>query len=326
MSQPQSQPRPQQLPSLREKFFAFLLGIAVMSVVCASFFLGAIADRLFVIRPLDVLFKRVTGDNSTFQQLFQGTPHPAAPAFTDANTIPDVADRASRSVVTITVKRQQRTLRSLGGTPFGGGPLGDLFGLTPFGENFRQPVQDQEIKQDIGSGFVVDSTGLVVTNRHVVSDASAEYSVIDRDDKEHKVEKIYRDQSSDLAILKVTDLTAPVLDMGDSEQLRVGQPVIAIGTALGEFRHTVTTGVISGIGRSIEAGDGFSGRSESLENVIQTDAAINPGNSGGPLLDAMGRVIGVNTAVSAQGQNIGFALPINIIKQSIETFNRTRAS
>jgi serine protease Do len=110
--------------------------------------------------------------------------------------------------------------------------------------------------------------------------------------------------------------------LGDSDKLKVGQSVIAIGTALGEFRSTVTTGVISGLGRGIEAGSPIEGI-EKLDNVIQTDAAINPGNSGGPLFNSSGEVIGVNVAVSQSGQNIGFALPINLVKDSIDNFRKT---
>jgi len=113
------------------------------------------------------------------------------------------------------------------------------------------------------------------------------------------------------------------LEMGDSDNLKVGQFVIAIGTALGEFRNTVTTGVISGLGRGVEAGSPFEGYVERLDNVIQTDAAINPGNSGGPLLNSAGQVIGVNVAVASGVENIGFALPINVIKDSLANFNKT---
>ncbi|MEK7166461.1 MAG: PDZ domain-containing protein, partial [Patescibacteria group bacterium] len=113
------------------------------------------------------------------------------------------------------------------------------------------------------------------------------------------------------------------IEMGDSSGIKVGQMAIAIGTALGEFRHTVTTGVISGLGRGITAGSPFEGFAEKLDNVIQTDAAINPGNSGGPLLNSSGQVIGVNTAVAQGGQNIGFALPINVVKEGLDNFNKT---
>ena len=113
------------------------------------------------------------------------------------------------------------------------------------------------------------------------------------------------------------------LPLGDSSKLQVGQLVIAIGTPLGEFNNSVTTGVVSGLGRGIVAGSFFEGYAEALDDVIQTDAAINPGNSGGPLLNSGGQVIGVNTAVSQSGQNIGFALPINAVKDSLKNFNET---
>jgi len=167
-----------------------------------------------------------------------------------------------------------------------------------------------------------------VTNKHVVSDADAGYRVITKDGTTYEVAKIYRDPANDLAILKIDPSAGsgqafkPV-EMGDSSRLKVGQFAIAIGTALGEFRHTVTTGVVSGLGRGISAGSPFEGAVEQLDNVIQTDAAINPGNSGGPLLNSAGQVIGVNTAISTQGQNIGFAIPINIVKEAIDNFNKT---
>lgn len=177
-------------------------------------------------------------------------------------------------------------------------------------------------EQDIGTGFVISSDGLIVTNKHVVSDMMAKYKVVIGKDKVVEVKNIYRDPSNDLAILKVDiDSLVPVA-LGDSDKVKVGQTVIAIGTALGEFRSTVTKGVISGLGRGITAGSLVQG-SEKLENVIQTDAAINPGNSGGPLLNSSGEVIGVNVAVSQSAQNIGFALPINLVKTSINNFKTT---
>jgi S1-C subfamily serine protease len=152
--------------------------------------------------------------------------------------------------------------------------------------------------------------------------------VITADDKEFPVVKIYRDPTNDLAILKIDTATmsgvvlTPV-EMGDSSKLKVGQFALAIGTALGQFRHTVTHGVVSGLGRGITAGSPYEGSVEQLDNVIQTDAAINPGNSGGPLVNMDGQVIGINTAVSSQGQNIGFAIPINVVKDAINIFNQT---
>jgi serine protease Do len=229
----------------------------------------------------------------------------------EESVIIDAVEKVSPSVVTIGIKQTRR--------------VGDLFEFNPF-DPFspfrRRPGRSQEIEQDIGSGFIVGTDGLVVTNKHVVSEPDATYRVITKDDKTYDVVRIYRDPSNDMAILKIDATGLPVVEMGDSDKLKVGQLAIAIGTALGEFRNTVTTGVISGVGRGITAG-GFFDQEEKLENVIQTDAAINPGNSGGPLLNSSGQVIGVNVAVSAQGQNIGFALPINTVKEAMNTFNQT---
>lgn len=176
--------------------------------------------------------------------------------------------------------------------------------------------------QDVGSGFIITSDGLIVTNKHVVSDLEAKYKVIVGKDEKIEVKNIYRDPLNDLAILKVDKVDLIAVNLGDSDKIKVGQSVIAIGTALGQFRSTVTTGVISGLGRGISAGSSVLGM-EKLDNVIQTDAAINPGNSGGPLFNSGGQVIGVNVAVSQSGQNIGFALPINLIKESINVFKTT---
>lgn len=185
--------------------------------------------------------------------------------------------------------------------------------------------QQQKKEQDIGTGFVLTSDGILVTNKHVVSETEVKYVVITKDDKRLEVQKIYRDPTNDLAILKVSPSGANLkpIELGDSDKLKVGQLAIAIGTALGEFRNTVTTGVISGLGRGIMAGDPFGGFQERLDNLIQTNAAINPGNSGGPLLNSSGQVIGVNVAVSESGQNIGFALPINLVKDVVKNFNET---
>ncbi len=292
---------------------SFLIGLSLSLIVIVSFFVGAISDRVFGVKPIDFFLKK----NSISQladQAKNSTQAVATPLRTEEKSVVDVADQASTSVVTISIKQQPRVRAN----------MPSFFGFEGFGFSQPQvqpPQNTQPTQHDIGTGFVVDK-GLVVTSKHVVSDGT-EYFVYDRNDKEHKVTNIYRDPTNDLAILKVDDLQAPALKLGDSETLKVGQSVIAIGTALGEFRHTVTTGVVSGLGRGIEAGDSFGSSVESLENVIQTDAAINPGNSGGPLLDSAGQVIGINTAVSQQGQNIGFAIPINVIKTSLANFDQT---
>jgi serine protease Do len=176
--------------------------------------------------------------------------------------------------------------------------------------------------KDIGTGFVISNDGLIVTNKHVVVDTTATYKVVVGKNESVDVINIYRDPVNDLAILKINKNGLVPVDLGDSDRLKVGQTVIAIGTALGEFRSTVTKGVISGLGRGITAGEAGM-ESEKLDDVIQVDAAINPGNSGGPLFDSSGEVIGVNVAVSQNGQSIGFALPINLIKSSVDNFRNT---
>ena len=153
-------------------------------------------------------------------------------------------------------------------------------------------LDQQNVQKDIGTGFVISKDGLIVTNKHVVADMEAEYKVIIGKDQVVNVTKIYRDPVNDLAILKVDKNDLTPIEMGDSDQIKVGQMVIAIGTALGEFRSTVTKGIISGLGRGVTAATGGSSDSEKLENVIQTDAAINPGNSGGPLLNSWDRLLG----------------------------------
>jgi serine protease Do len=154
-----------------------------------------------------------------------------------------------------------------------------------------------------------------------VSDKEAQYKVITNDGKQHDVSKISRDPLNDLAIIKIEGQNLKPLELADSDNIKLGQTVVAIGTPLGQFTNTVTTGIISGLGRGVIAGSGLEGSVERLDNVIQTDAAINPGNSGGPLISSGGLVVGVNTAISSSGQNIGFAIPSNVIANLIENFD-----
>lgn len=178
-------------------------------------------------------------------------------------------------------------------------------------------------KQGIGTGFIIRENGVILTNRHVVSDQDAEYSVVTADGTEYPVKEIHRDTAYDLAILKITATGLPTLTLGDSDQIKVGQSVVAIGNALGRFSNTVTKGIVSGIGRGITAGSSLEGDTEELDNVIQTDAAINPGNSGGPLLNLSSEVVGINVAVASGAENIGFSIPINSVKSAVEQFERT---
>jgi len=203
----------------------------------------------------------------------------------------------------------------------------DTIRINPFNKTNlieKIPGTSQKVEKNIASGFIIDKSGLIITNKHVVADTTLDYQVITSDDQKYKVEKIYRDPLNDLAILKISPSPShPLkpLKLGNSRDLKLGQLVIAIGTPLGEFTNTVTTGIVSGLGRGITAGSPYQSFVEKLDNVIQTDAAINPGNSGGPLLDSKGQVIGINTAVSELGQNIAFAIPVDLIKTLITNFN-----
>lgn len=227
------------------------------------------------------------------------------------SVVTDVVEKSLPSVVTIGILKTYTQQGSIEIDPF------NLFG--PFR---RSPSSTQKIDQNIGSGFIVSEGGLIITNKHVVSDEEASYKVLTNDNKKYDVQKIYRDPLNDLAILKINATGLKALPLGDSSKLKLGQMAIAIGTPLGEFRNTVTTGIVSGLGRGITAGSPFEGYVEKLDGVIQTDAAISPGNSGGPLLNSKGQVIGVNAAIASEGQNIGFALPVNLVKELMNGFNK----
>ncbi|MBI4037970.1 trypsin-like peptidase domain-containing protein [Candidatus Curtissbacteria bacterium] len=217
----------------------------------------------------------------------------------EESVVIDVVEKVSPSVVSVAVENQQL--------------------IDPF---FGLPT-NREKQSGIGTGFVVSKDGLILTNKHVVSSEDAKYIAIIRgnngDEKKLPIVDVNRDPFNDLALVRVDASDLTPLELGDSEHLKVGQKVIAIGNALGRFENTVTTGVVSGLGRGVSPVDPSTGIAERLDDLVQTDAAINPGNSGGPLVNSGGQVIGINTAV-AEAQNIGFAIKINIAKQLINDF------
>jgi serine protease Do len=177
-----------------------------------------------------------------------------------------------------------------------------------------------QVSEGAGSGIIVSKDGYVLTNKHVVPDGTSKVTVVLADGKQYENVKIIgRDPSNDIAFLKidgVNNLTEATL--GDSSVVEPGQQVVAIGNALGLFRNSVASGIISGLGRPIQAAD-ETGAAEQLEDMLQTDAAINPGNSGGPLVNLKGEIIGMNTAISQSGQGIGFAIPINSAKSAVSS-------
>lgn len=227
----------------------------------------------------------------------------------------EVVKKSSPAVVSVIITKDIPKLELYYEEPFKG--FEEFFGF-PFEFKIPQWRQGGTEKQEIGGGtaFFVSEDGMLITNAHVVSDKEAEYTVLTNDGKKYPAKVLARDNLRDLAFLKIEGGPFPTLKLGNSDALQIGQTVIAIGNALGEFKNTVSVGVISGLGRRVTAGGG--GIIETLDDVIQTDAAINRGNSGGPLLNLKGEVIGVNFAMASGAENIGFAIPINQAKKDLE--------
>jgi serine protease Do len=238
----------------------------------------------------------------------------------DSATV-SVVEKVSPAVVSVIVTKDLPVLERYYSDPFGGDEFFRRFFGDDFGGFFSTPQYRQKgtEQREIGggTGFIISNDGYIVTNKHVVSDEEADYTVLLNDENKYEAKVLARDGVTDLAILKIEGDNFPTVELGDSSNLRVGQTVIAIGNSLGEFKNTVSKGVISGLSRTIVAGGAGFG-SEELMGVIQTDASINPGNSGGPLLNIAGQVIGINTAMASGAENIGFAIPINEVKNTID--------
>ncbi len=172
-----------------------------------------------------------------------------------------------------------------------------------------------QVSQAAGTGFIISSDGYIATNKHVVANATKIGVILDDGSTYEDVELIGTDPINDFAIIKIKDIKdLTPIKIGDSKTTNIGQQVVAIGNALGTYQNSVTSGIISGKGRSLTASDSSRTTYETLSDMIQTDAAINGGNSGGPLVNAAGEVIGINTAYASQGNNVGFAIPINSVK------------
>lgn len=233
----------------------------------------------------------------------------------------DVVKNSTPAVVSIVISKDIPRIQNFGNMPnFFGTPFEFYFGPQSGNNSNSQDTKKETIGG--GTGFFITDDGMVVTNRHVVDDSSADYTVVTEDGKEHPAKILAIDPNNDIAIIKIDGKDYPTLNLGDSDSMQIGQTVVAIGNSLGEFSNTVSRGIISGLKRSLTAGDGR-GQAEKLNNIIQTDAAINPGNSGGPLLNIDGQVIGVNVAIAQDAQNIGFAIPANQIKKIVDQVKTT---
>jgi len=186
----------------------------------------------------------------------------------------------------------------------------------------EQTQKTDIVQKGSGTGFLISADGLILTNRHVAgagNEKTAEYRIILNSGKQYYAQLIGKDPINDLAVLKIFDKNLPYVQLGDSDKLQIGSTVVAIGNTLGRYQNSATKGIVSGLGRSIEASDQSGSINETLDNVIQTDAEINLGNSGGPLVDLEGNVIGVNVAIDQSGSSIGFAIPVNDAKPVIKT-------
>jgi len=234
--------------------------------------------------------------------------------FLPPDSFSNLAESASPAVVNIrtvkTIKGGGRVFRH-----FKKGPFGDDDPMKDFFDRFFDEDQKRDFKQrSLGSGFIIDKDGYIVTNNHVIDNAD-KIVVILNDEKEFEAQIVGRDKNTDLALIKIeSNHNLSVLRFGDSDALKVGQWVLAIGNPFG-LEQTVTAGIVSAKGRVIGSGP--------YDDFIQTDASINPGNSGGPLLNMKGEVVGINTAIVAGGQGIGFAIPVNLAKNIIAQLKST---
>ena len=224
-----------------------------------------------------------------------------------------IAKKACPAVITIVMSKDLPKIEGFYMMPYG-----DSGVVMP---KFKDGLKEST-KIGGGSGFIISDDGYIITSRHVVSDPDADYSIILEPEKKYPAKILARDPINDLAILKIEGNNFPNIKLGNSGDIELGEEVVAIGNALGEFHDTLSCGIISGLSRFIQATDHFTQQAQQLRGLIQTDAAINPGNSGGPLVNMAGQVIGVNTAMVMGAQNIGFAIPINYAKKDLEEIKK----
>jgi len=227
----------------------------------------------------------------------------------DKSPIVEIAKRVCPAVITVVISKDL--------------PKIEGFYLFPFkGKEFVVPKIEKRGKEKTkiggGSGFIVSSDGYIFTSNHVVADTKADYTIILEPRKKYPAKVLARNSINDVAVLKINAKNLPSLELDDSGKIELGEEVLAVGNALGEFHDTLSSGIISGLSRYITAFGGLTQQADRLRGLIQTDAAINPGNSGGPLINMEGKVIGINTAMVMGAQNIGFAIPINYAKRDLE--------
>jgi len=303
----------------QSKTFWFIISIILISSIF-GFIAGAISGGYFYFEIKDYLskLKIEIPEPKTIEKIIEReTIKEYQPQTSQEEKIIQTVEKVSPAVVSIIGTKDIKVLEEYWISPFEELPL-----QIP---EYRERIEKQEIG---GTGFIVSEDGMILTNKHVALDTEADYTVLTNDGRKFPAKVLARDPVQDLAIIKIEPEKIvdqqgkfglkpfPQVQLGDSDRLQIGQTVIAIGNVLGEFRNSVSVGVISGLGRTVTASGG--GLVETIEDVVQTDAAINKGNSGGPLLNLKGEVIGINTAMVLEAQSIGFAIPINKAKKDIE--------
>lgn len=287
---------------------------------------------VFMVVLLSVVFGAVSGAGTSMYLIMNGyvdlnagkdgTNTTVAEVYNEESQLISAYDRVSPAVISIIALQDLNAYYN------------QYWGPLDYYYNYDENESSDENMQEVGGGtaFIISKDGMAVTNRHVIEDETLEYVAYMNDGTEFDVQILDVDDSNDLAILQLVAQegsddadkigSLPYVEFGDSDALEVGQMVLAIGNAFAEYENTTTAGIISATGREIVA-SGISGSNpEELKNLLQTDAAINPGNSGGPLVNLDGQVIGINTAIDSEAQGIGFAIPINDVKEVVDSYNQ----
>ncbi|OGZ66794.1 MAG: hypothetical protein A3D34_03760 [Candidatus Staskawiczbacteria bacterium RIFCSPHIGHO2_02_FULL_33_16] len=226
--------------------------------------------------------------------------------------IVEIAKKVCPAVITVIVSKDLPKVEDFYSFPYGG----KEYIMPMAGKNGKNEVEKTQIGG--GSGFIISEDGYILTSNHVVADTTAEYTVIINPKHKHSAKVLSRNPINDVAVLKIEGKDLAHIELADSNKIQLGEDVVAVGNALGEFNDTISAGIISGLSRYITAFGGIDHSMQNLRGLIQTDAAINPGNSGGPLVNMEGKVIGINTAMIMGAQNIGFAIPINYAKKDLD--------
>lgn len=230
-----------------------------------------------------------------------------------ASPIVEIAKKVCPAVITVIVSKDLPKVEDFYSFPYGGKEY-----LMPMPEkDGKMSVKTESTQIGGGSGFIISRDGYVLTSNHVVSDVTADYTVIINPKEKYPATVLSRNPINDIAVLKIEGKNFPYVELADSDKIQLGEDVLAIGNALGEFSDTLSAGIVSGLSRYITAFGGLDHQMQNLRGLVQTDAAINPGNSGGPLVNMDGKVIGINTAMIMGAQNIGFAIPINYAKKDL---------